>query len=73
MPSATTALTPCLQQISKLMEIGGLIKEVSEKTSVDTDNGWKAISRDPSASLSTLSGERRTTVSGENAQGLCGE
>jgi hypothetical protein len=55
------------------MEIGGLITEVSEKTSVDTDHGWKAISRDPSARLSTLSGERLTAVSGEIAQRLCGE
>ena len=47
---------PRLQHISNRMEVGGLITEVSEKTSVDIDSGWKAISRDPSASLSTLSG-----------------
>jgi hypothetical protein len=55
------------------MEIGGLKTEVSEKTSVDIDSSWKAISRDPSASLSTLSGKRLTAVSRKSAQGLCGE
>jgi hypothetical protein len=56
-----------------LMEVGGLIAVVSQETSADPDSGWKLISTGPSASLTTLSGKRLTAVSGENAQGLCGE
>ena len=58
---------PRVQQISKLMEVGGLIAVVPEETSAYPASGGKAILRDPSASLSTLRRERLTAVSGENA------
>jgi hypothetical protein len=55
------------------MEVGRLIAVVLDEAITDSDSGGKAISRDPSASLSTLSGERLTAVSRENAQRICGE